>query len=199
MHPSDTMGHRLWRQVATSLPVSSSMGCSGSTNVKLHTTPTNTFSPPHTIGKSSFILCLFTSLLTRGRGFLVSSGGKGKLKSCYESLFSQLALTWKMLLRYSGLLLKSSHFCSLGKKKLILASFDSRFCDLLFLSGHRNEAEFTMLSAQSCHWGHSCETAGKPHLASIWSLVSWFLTYTALIFHRMPTMLRTNEEFCLLT
>jgi len=55
-----------------------------------------------------------------------------------------------MLLSYSSLALK-------------LASF----CIFLFLSGHRNEGEFTMLAAQSCDQGHSCETAGKPHLASI--------------------------------
>lgn len=61
----------------------------GRVNVKLNTTPTNTFSPPHDPGKLSLILCLFTPLLTWGRGFLVSSGGNGKSKRCYKSLFSQ--------------------------------------------------------------------------------------------------------------
>lgn len=58
------MVHRLCRKVATSLPVTTSMGCSGRVNVKLNTIPTNTCSLPHDTGELSLILCLFTSLLT---------------------------------------------------------------------------------------------------------------------------------------
>jgi len=71
-----------------------------------------------------------------------------------------------MLLSHSSLVLKLAIVLSSGQKKINL-SIDSSFRIFLFLSGQRNEGEFTTLAAQSCDWGHSCETAGRHHLASI--------------------------------